>query len=249
MKVCVLGNSVSLRMRPPRDADARPPQRTYVEWLEASGHRVRAVAASGVLITEAFATLDDDVVSWFPDWAVLNYGVVEVCYRQTIRAINNRPIRNYYLNRVFARPFASQTAAVRTADLFWRFVNAATRRVAGMLGLRWQWLSTDRYLEALEAMIGTILRETSARVIILGISPCSVRVERLLEGSEAAIADTNARMQALAGRLGGRVHYLSPERYSDGCTVDDIAPDGIHFSAEGHRRVAQAIEAVIASAR
>ena len=92
MRITILGNSVALRMRPPR---SDPGDGTYAEWLSRQGHDVRTVASAGTLLSEAFATLDSDVVATFPDCVIINYGVVEVCYRRTARWINNRTLINY----------------------------------------------------------------------------------------------------------------------------------------------------------
>jgi len=241
VKICVFGNSVAFRMRPPRSG---PEQRTYPEWLRCDGHEVRVVARAGVLLNEAFATLDDQVITEFPDVVIVNFGIVEVCYRQTVRWINNRTITNYYLNQVFDQEFTYDTAGQRARLFLWRAVNALTRRLSAVVGLRWQWLSTDRFLQVLDETVGRILKETEARVIVLGINPCSERVERVLEGSLEEIAAANERVRAMVATHGTRASFVSPAECI-ASRVDELVPDGIHFSADGHRVIANALRSAL----
>lgn len=244
MKVCVLGNSVAFRIRPPRDP-SRPDERTYAEWLEQYGHRVRVVATAGVLFSEAFATLDDRVVTWFPDAVVLNFGVVELALRRTPRWLNNRTIVNYYLSDVFSQSYTFETIPARLRMTVWRLLNGVVRRVNERLGVAWQWLPRDRFLEVLDRTVQVVLKETGARVILLGIAPCSDRVERILGGSVDAFREANGAMSALATRYGERVTFLSPEQYLGGGDPDELVPDGVHLSAAGHRAVAHALRRVL----
>jgi lysophospholipase L1-like esterase len=244
VRVCILGNSVAFRIRPPRDP-ARPDERTYAEWLMQDGHEVLVAAGAGILLTEAFATVDDRVVSWFPDVVILNFGVVELAHRQTPRWLNNRTIVNYYLNDVFARPYEFDTPASRSRLAVWRGLNATARRLNSLLGFKWQWLPHARFLIVLEHTIQVILKETAARVIVLGVAPSSDRVERILGGSVDAFRVANEEMAALATRYADRVKFLSAEEYLGGGSPDLLVPDGVHFSAAGHRAAACAIRSAI----
>jgi len=246
MRICVFGNSVALRIRPPR---TNPLERTYAEWLREDGHEVSVIARAGVLVAEAFATIEDDVVSRFPDYVIINHGVVEVCLRQTVRSLNNRPIVNYYLNSVFARPYIFATASSRIERVVWRVANAVTRRISSALGLRWQWMRVDRFIEVLDRTIALIVKETSARLVVIGINPCSLRVERQLRGSFAAIAVANTAMADLCGRFGERVTFIDPGVAFEEAPLEEMVPDGIHLSSEGHRRMALLLSSLIGPER
>lgn len=244
LRIVVLGNSVALRIRPPRDI---PGERTYAEWLRHDGHEVTVSARGGVLLSEAFATLEDDVICRFPDWVIVNHGVVEACPRRTVRWINNRTIENYYLNAPLGRPYSYANSMTRARQLLWRLANGSIRRLAGLLGLRWHWASPARFLEVLERTIGVILKETHAEVIVLGLNPASGRVEEQLPGSIAAIGAVNSAMARMSGRLGPRVRFVDPHQYLSGLPAERVVPDGIHFSAEGHHLTAERLRAVLAA--
>ncbi len=243
LRVVILGNSVALRVRPPR---ATADEGTYAEWLRRLGYDVRVVARAGVVAGEMFRTLEDDVVTAFPDRVILNLGVVEVCTRRTVRWLNNRPIRNYYLNAVLGTPFVFPSRASRVMDLAWRLVNGLTRRGAALAGLEWQWLPLPRFRQVLSSLIEVLLKETGAGIVVLGINPTSPRINERLPGSPEAIAKANAVLEALCGELGPRVRFLAPTACFGDLPLELAVPDGIHFSAGAHRRVAERLAALLA---
>jgi hypothetical protein len=242
MKICILGNSVSLRMRPARNIST---DLTYSEILEARGHSVKNVSKAGVMLNEAFAYLDDEVISFFPDLVIIHFGVVEVSYRQTVRWLNNFVIQNYYLNRVFSRSFRLDSLSWRFASLFIRAANFVTHRVASFFEFKWQWFPTKDFLAVLRSTIDVILKETGATVFLVGISHRGLRVEKTLQGSAEEITAANEIVQRLSPSYGRRVQYLDPNRFLQLGAADDLIPDGVHFSARGHRLMADEILAAI----
>jgi lysophospholipase L1-like esterase len=114
--------------------------------------------------------------------------------------------------------------------------------VAGRFDLKWQWLSTERFIEVLSAVVQVVQKETGAAVIVVGITPCSERVERQLKGSGEAIREANERMLRLCARMGPRVSYLDPGSFLTPDNYEAMVPDGIHFSSEGHRQLLLQLE-------
>jgi lysophospholipase L1-like esterase len=197
------------------------------------------------MLNEAFAYLDDEVISFFPDLVIIHFGVVEVCYRQTLRGLNNFPIQNYYLNRVFSRSFRLDSPLWRVASLFIQAANFVTRKSASLFKLKWQWLPTRDFLVVLRSAIEVILKETGANIFVVGISRFGSRVEKPLQGSAQEITAANELMQRLSPSYGERVQYLDPNRFLQLGHPDDLIPDGVHFSARGHRLMADEILAAI----
>jgi hypothetical protein len=242
MKICIFGNSVGFRIRPPR-RDCQ--DLTYSEILESSGHRIRNVSKAAVMINEAFTFLEEEVITFFPDLVIIHFGIVEICYRRTFRWANNQAIENYYMNRFFRRPYVFNTPMRRVFQFTLRAFNSCTRLVSSLLGLRWQWLSTKQFLLALRSVVEVILKETKARIIIIGITPCSDRVEYLLKGSRSRIIEANLGMKEICEQFSDRMKYLDPESFIHQQNMADLVPDGIHFSAEGHRQLVSEINTLI----
>lgn len=239
MKICIFGNSVGLKMRPERTGKG---QKTYGEILENRGHFVRNVCKAGVMINEVFAFLDDEVLCFFPDVVIINFGIVEVCQRNTIRALNNSTILNYYRNTIFRRSYSFQSGLVQC---ILKALKKIQTILASLLHLRWQWFDENKFIEVLTDSIKIIQRETAAHVIILGCSPCDDRVSRLLPGSNEAIQSVNDRMSQIAHSSSGHIQFIDPAIFLHQKKLAELVPDGIHFSSEGHRLVAEKIASLL----
>jgi hypothetical protein len=231
-------------MRPPR---AAAEELTYSEIIERAGHDVRNVSKAGVTLQEAFGLLDDEAVTVFPEVVIIHHGVVEVCYRRTVRRWNNAGIPNVYLNRAFKRRYEFKDGAFRLENFFWRAVNWATRIFATALGVKWQWQKPERFVEVLTRTCELILKETAAVVLVVGITPCSTRVERILPGSASEILRTNELMQAACAKMGERTRFVDLRSMCPEEALPQLAPDGIHFSAAGHRLLAERLLSEIAA--
>jgi hypothetical protein len=240
----VLGNSVGLKMRPQR---TRRSHRTYSELLMRR-HEVHNACRAGALVSEQFGLIDDDVIARFPDVVILNFGIVELFHRSTLRSINNAPILNYYNNRLLGRPYR---AAVPLAARVARAVNGLTRRVAALFGVEWRWLDTGRYLRVLEAMCGLIVGETAATVVLIEVPPIPENSTRFSATTNARIAEVNRATRAWATASSGRIVSQRLDQGVADAHWQRLMPDAIHFSAVGHRRVhallTRTIESISAS--
>lgn len=246
MKICILGNSVAIKMRPPRSgAD----ELTYPERLQASGHDVHNASMAGVFLSEQFAFLDDDVLTCNADAVILHHGIIEVYFRRTMRAPNNAAILNQYRNRVLGQGYTYDTATSRLRRFPVRALNAATRRLAQLLGLRWQWQRPDDFMTVVTQVVGLILKETAARMIIVGITPPSAGTEADLPGLGEEIARLNERLRAEAVRYGSRVQFVDVTALLRDGDHSRLVPDGIHFSATAHRLLAGELLAVLEDSR
>jgi hypothetical protein len=190
------------------------------------------------MLNEAFGLLEEDVITFFPNLVIMHFGIVEVSARRTIRPVNNKTIVNYYTNRYFYRPFTFPQSPYSFFVFLSRAVNSLVRRFASIFGLKWQWLSTKRFLMVMRSMLETIIKETNAHIIVIGVSPCSERVESILDGTRENIGKMNKGMEDLCKELGDRIHYLDPSDFMMDRCIEELVPDGIHFSAEGHRLLA-----------
>lgn len=244
MKVCVVGNSVGFKVRPPRQA---VDDLTYSELLQRDGHEVRNVSKAGVMLAEQFGLLDDDVITYFPDVVILHHGIIEVFHRQTVRRWNNAAILNQYRNQVAFAPYRGSSPWSRSVNLGWRAVNGVTRRIAGLTGRSWQWQSTQAFLQVMRATSDLLLKETPARLFVVGITPPAPKAELDLPGLTQSIAHANDGLRQLCLDLGARAEYVDVPALLRGHAHEELVPDGIHFSALGHRLLAQVLIARLAA--
>jgi hypothetical protein len=235
LRICIAGNSVALKIRPPRQAAG---DKTYTEILQAAGFVVQNVSRAGVTIDEAFATFDDDVLRFFPDLVVFNFGVIEACRRRTSRWLwLNTAASDVYLNHLCGRPFPLNARMHRLRYLALRAITKLGEAACRVAGISWHWVSPSKFLEVLTSMIDLVLKETNAGVLVIGVNPCAGRVEQAMPGSEQAARELNARMKLLCSRK-PRVTFLDPFDLFAPQDLGRHVPDGVHLSVQGHRTIA-----------
>jgi hypothetical protein len=210
---------------------------TFGELFRRAGHDVSFASRAGVMLSEHFSLLDDEVVTKFPDVVIVNHGIIEIYPRRTIRALNNATIRNYYLNHAFNTPYRFQRPGGSIWLLLLRAGNALVRRTAQVLGLRWQWQSRRRFLEVMDACCSRILKETGAFVVVMGIPPPSVLALLDSPGFARNTREVNDALRSYCSRLPGRLAFADVEAMLADAAPEVGIPDGIHFSAAGHRLV------------
>lgn len=242
-KILVYGNSVGLKMRPPR---SQVDERTYGEWLALHGAEVINLCRAGVLITEAFRTFDDDVLCNFPDAVVFNFGVVETSRRRTPRPAWVGSVSNtVFLNHVTGRTYPRYRHWRRARRVAWRAASGLSEGLARLLGFSWSWVPSNLFIETQRSMLELLFKETSSVALILGINPCSARVESLLPGSMAAIQKANRALELMASQY-PRARFIDPLAIL-GADAGMLLPDGVHYSALGHRRIADVLVREISS--
>ncbi len=240
-RICILGNSVGLRMRPRRKYKS---ERNYCELLMRD-HIVFNRCRAGTMITEQFRYMDDDLIAHFPDITILNFGIVELFHRRTFRYINNQPIRNYYNNGILGRNYTFGSSA---AGLLARAINALTNRVATMLGISWQWLDTNRYLRVLRDICDCAIAETSTVIVILEVPRLSPASSKYSPTTDHRIRSVNSAIHAWAQESEGRIIVLPVNTLiPEDSALERLIPDGIHFSALGHRIVYRALQRTIST--
>lgn len=233
-KIVILGNSVSIKVRPPARTEGGM---TYAEHLIAEGHTVVNRSRAASMINEAFRWFDEDVIAEHPDVVILQFGVVEACGRRHPRWLSNSVTRNKFFNRVVGSNYEFSTGLPRLRRLGLRLLNKVLNQVLSKAQVSWRWLSDDKFIECLKAMIEVSLKDTPARVLVMGISPCGERIQRYLPGSVENISKLNARMKEAIPGFPERVCFVDVSNIVEGSPISDMIPDGVHFSASAHRRV------------
>jgi hypothetical protein len=214
-------------------------EKTYGEILEERGHRVRNACKAGVMINEAFGYIDDEVISFYPDAVIFHFGIVEICRRRTIRFLNNLAVRNYYRNNVFVHEYRDDTIIEKINHFVIRAVRKIQTEFAKLFHADWQWLNEKRFIKILEESINIIRRETGAKAIIIGCSPCDERVNRILPGSQSAVVSVNSSMKELAEAEPENIVFIDPVEFVNKDNIAEMIPDGIHFSSKGQTLISE----------
>jgi lysophospholipase L1-like esterase len=237
LRISIIGNSVGLRMRPPRKG---PSDRTYSERLADAGYQVENRCRAGVLSSEAFAFIDDELIARSPDVVIINAGIIEVFPRHTWRRLNNYLVRNYYNNQVLGRRYQSDTFSIRFQLA--RIANGVLRRVSRFLRLSWRWEPETRFLLVLRNICEVLTVETHAHILVLGVGPVSERFLSDYPSLNAEIDALNKRIEGLIKAFGDRAQMISIKDVIDMQSPESSIPDSIHFSSKGHREIFTEIE-------
>lgn len=222
LKVTILGNSVALRVRPPLEA---PDNKNYSSLLrefkvENESILVENQAKGASTVKDVFSDVDTAINS-FPDYFILNIGVVDACSREV-------PLWFYKLviskkRNVFHRFLRS----------FYFGVIPKIRRSLCKLRFQSPWISQLTFEKYFLELITTLEKETNAQFICLSITRSGDRIEKQLPGSRDRQMIYNQFMSETCKRRGHE--FIN----TDLLLEDGDYPDGVHYSVIGHQKIAE----------
>lgn len=229
-RVCVLGSSISMLVRPDGSGDPYP--RVLERILNCAGDDLwlienqSEIAATVDSISTHLATR---IVAAQPDVTILHYGHVEAIRRPHSK-------RMWLWTHLYV---PGMTPRARKVRIIGRWYAAARRR----LGLTQQWVPLSRFHHALSEGIEYLQRNTSKTIILIEANPWNESIEAYGPGTNGQIEKYNAAMREIATSHGIELLELSELSAADPFhrPVQDFIPDGTHFSGEGHRLLAQVL--------
>lgn len=222
LRVVVAGNSVALHVAPKRESRAGG---TYADLLrrrlEPLGGAVVSVARRSNLVDGDDLDFMADLQRNDPDAVVLQFGINEAAPR--------------ILPRGLWMWLKGPQAYGKAKSLL--------RRVEGKVEpalVRWTraggWIGPARFAERYRYKLRICRKDAAALPFVVNLGPPSADLERALPGMTAAVDRYNAVLADLCRDEGAvlvDVHGLVSRRGMD------IQPDGIHFTRDGHRAVAE----------
>lgn len=233
--IVIMGNSVSLVMRPPR---AGADERTYAEILAGElPAQVINWSQRAATVGDGLRAVEREVVPRYPEAVILQYGIVECTYRDVPRWLYQ-----YTKLRLQGDEGALERLPVRLAARLLVPLSRAWARARGT----WRWMEPPVFAEDLRKLTALIRKETAASIFLLSIPQPSARVEGLSPGTQRSAGEYNAALRDLAASEkitlldAAAIAAPDPER---------LLPDGIHFSAAGHRLVADQLIALLNEGR
>lgn len=230
-KITIIGNSVALRTRPP---EKFPFNKNYCQYLEEIVHShapnrtilINNKAQGATTIYNTIVKIDE-FVQTHPDFFIINLGVVDASTREI-------PLWFYRL-----ASSKRDRLIYNVSELFYRNVIIKLRPVLVKLRFKRSWISSKKYKKYFEILITTLIKETNSRIIVLPINLANSRVEKALPGSFKNHNKFNNIMKDIARENDQEFIDLSF------LNSDQHFPDGIHYSAGGHKIVAEEISKII----
>ncbi len=231
IRITVVGNSVALRVRPP---EKQPDNKNYTILLEEMLNEMlpnkrvainnKAIGASTVynIVQDV-----DVLVQTFPDFYIVNLGVVDASTREV-------PL---WFSRLATKQ--SHRLIHRLAHHFHRGVLYKIRPLLVKLRGKRTWISKKTFEKHFSFLIRTLQKDTNAYIIVLAINIANERIEKNLPGSKKKHVQYNKIMKKATLERG----YAFME--TDSLSSAIHYPDGVHFSAEGHKIIAEKIGKII----
>lgn len=231
LRLVILGGSVSLIMRPPRQ---HREQGTYPELVEqrlwAAGRPVLVIneATRAGIVSEAILNIHKMVTRHAPDIVVLHYGINEVVPRLWPRWLH------LFLNE--PRPLLAGFPAVLLGN-FNRAINGLVAPMAiKLLSLR-PWYSPQRFCSEMTLLLKMIEKETVALIYVVNIAPTTGRIEHRLPGASMKIHEYNEVLATTATK--SHAHLIDLYSRLAGEDMENVVADGIHLTANGHKILAE----------
>lgn len=225
LKVSVIGNSVGLRVRPPQPY---PDNMNYSQLLQPMledqlGTRVDAEnLCVGRSTIRDLLEMGDTIYHSFPNIFIINAGITDC---------STREIPLWFSNIIYS----SRTSFFRNvAAAIHKFIIIPQRRRFVVLRGKRSWISPRQFRHFYSKLIRDLVKNTNGFLILMKINDCTDRVETQLPGTRANITRFNAIIEDLRDLAPDRIKLIN---------VDDLnpetdLPDGIHYSREGHDKIA-----------
>ncbi len=230
LKISIIGNSVALRVIPATNSIRQLNYGNVLETLLLKKMNMNlsvennSIGAS--IITDVTNKIDYYVNS-FPDYYIINLGVVDA---------SSREIPRWYFKIINKWKLNSIGHLLKFIHLV--FIKPLRPYVVYLRGRR-GWTSPNQFRKLFDKLINYLLRETKSKIIILPINNTTDRIVKNLPGSENKYKIFSGIMKNIAKKY--KQVYIN---------LDDLdplihCPDGIHFSELGHQVVAEKIMDII----
>lgn len=225
LKIIVLGNSVSLIIRPP-DKNASP-YPILIERHFDNAFMVTKNDQAGI-VTDALDNLYRWIVSFWPDIIIIHYGINEACSR----------LLPHFLHQYLFKERRSEISK----PILRKFISALIYKISPFLIQFFRsgsWMSPENYGILLDRLISLTNKECAANIIVLNIPNITERIEKLLPGSIKNIREYNKIIENVC--TSKKVYLVDLYSLSNEIGTELFVPDGIHLSSLGHEKLAEMI--------
>lgn len=222
-RITIIGNSVSLRVRPKTEQDV---SKIYSFLLEKQLNNVGLwevvnLGKSRYLSSEYWGD-KDLILATGADYYIINLGCVDAPPRE---------IPLWFSDIIFKRkneflfPFFD--------FIYKHFIKAYLRKIFVKIRNSKPWVGISKFEENMSNMILDLRNNSETKIIILGINKGNDRIERALPGINESYLQYNKILKQLAIKLKCQfidVRDLDSELHF---------PDGVHYNELGHKIISQ----------
>lgn len=229
-KVLIISDSTQQWVRPYRN---HINDFTYTELLfKEDAISLFIVSMPGMTSTDALQYYWNNAGGLFFDFCIISVGINDLTPRSYPRWLwkinNNLPIKYGFLAKMF--------------DLIYRLAtNTKLQSLCSKYGISKPWVSKKEFYLNLSKLQELILKESDANILFLSLPMVSKRVQDILPGIEKNVIAYKNEFQHLKNDRTfvidiENLFIENPELYN---------PEGIHYSAQGHKKIFDAIMSII----
>lgn len=225
VKIAIIGNSVALRVRPLNKV-----KKNYgiliEEYIEKEFPYLNALVNNMAFSRATIIDIQkktNDYLNQFPDFYILNIGIPDASTREipywyaNIIHKSNDNILNKVLSSIHSRFFAKYRPF---------FVKIRGKHT---------WIRKSTFRKKYTELVKLLLKETNARIILLSINLPDKRIENIIPGTYEKCLVFNKIIKNISTKF--NLTYLDFQKLPS----QVYYPDGIHYSAKGHKIVANEI--------
>lgn len=231
LKVAIVGNSVGLRVRPPCQYPNNKNYGIILEELLQNEYKDKFVFVRNLCIGRGtiwdILARRNEILNEFPNYYVINLGVSDA---------STREIPLWYSNIIVNRKESLKRRLLYGIYYYW--IRKFRPQLVRFRGKR-TWTSKRIFEKYFDKIIALLEKDTNSRIIVLSINPAGMRIEKELPGSSKSYVQFNGILENIAEKYDAR--FLDTTDLGD----EKFIPDGIHFSLEGNRIVAERLFRII----
>lgn len=226
-KILILGDSTVQWIRPYRiDKDC-----TYSEFLQKE-YFIEIVSKPGMTSKDALSLFWNDLAGKFYDLIIISIGINDLtprCYPQWLWKINNDIL-------------VCNSKIEKIINFFYRiFTYSKLQTLCSKLNISKPWISKNSFKKNILKLEEIILKESNSKIVFLSLPMVSKRVTDILPSIEKNIIEYKEVLKDLKN---DRTIILDVDRLFRDDT-EKYNPEGIHYSADGHKKVFQELIKII----
>ncbi|MBU1668528.1 SGNH/GDSL hydrolase family protein [bacterium] len=229
-KLLIIGDSTVQWMRPYR---GNKNDATYVELLQKENYVVDVISMPGMTSKEVLSIYWNELGAKFYDVCIVSVGINDLTPRSYPRwmwKINN--------SLLIKESFFSKLYSI----LYRAFTNKYIQKIFSKYKISKPWISLKYFQLYLSKFQELVLKESDSKIIYLSLPNVSKRVSSLLVGIEDNIVHYKGVMSSLVDNK--RVFELNIDRLFED-DMEKFNIEGIHYTADGHYKVYEALVNII----
>lgn len=226
LRVLIIADSTAMWIRPYRN---HIDDLTYVELLRRDGYDVNIISTPGMTSKEVMNLYWNELMGKFYDICILSVGINDLTPRSYPRwmwKINNSLL-------------VQESIGAKLYAGFYRiFTNKYIQKSFSKYGLSKSWISQKNFRLYLSKFQELVLKESDSKIIYLSLPMVSERVSSLLYGIDENIMAYKREMSSLVDN--NRIFQIDIEDLFKE-DREKYNQEGIHYTAEGHKKVFESL--------